>query len=137
MDDQCRPRGSRGERYGTGSRRQSGLVSSRSVRHVSMLAILCFLRRLAEYTTQMDQWHGILATDSLSLLETITEKPTELTGNAMPFGQRKRVKDLDVKCPEWDLLSSILVENWNVGLVYSFNMSAATRTARRRMIVFL
>jgi hypothetical protein len=39
-----------------------------------MLAILCILRRLAEYTTQMDQWHGILATDSLSLLETITEK---------------------------------------------------------------
>jgi hypothetical protein len=42
-----------------------------------MLAMVCFLRRLAEFTTQMEPWTGILATDSKSLLETITAKPPE------------------------------------------------------------
>ena len=36
-----------------------------------MLSLLCFLRRLHEFTAQRDPWRGVLATDSQSLLDTI------------------------------------------------------------------
>jgi hypothetical protein len=85
-------------------------VDSYRAEAYGMVAILCFLRRLSEYTTQMEPWVGILATDSQSLLETLTEKSTELTSNSNPFWKRKLLKHLDVKCPDWDLVSNILVE---------------------------
>jgi hypothetical protein len=101
----------------TGDRTAKGMGPARGAKVDSyraeaygMLAILRFLRRLAEFTTQMEPWTGILATDSLSLLDTITDKPTESTPGANKFGKRKRIAHLDVKCPEWDLVSSILVE---------------------------
>lgn len=39
-----------------------------------MLSILCFLRRLAEYTGRTSLWEGIVATDSQSLLDTLQIK---------------------------------------------------------------
>ncbi|KAI2507318.1 hypothetical protein MHU86_7154 [Fragilaria crotonensis] len=38
-----------------------------------MLSILCFLRRLAEFTGHLSPWEGIVATDSDSLLKTLRE----------------------------------------------------------------
>lgn len=85
-------------------------VDSYRAEAYGMLAILCFLRRLSEFTTQMEPWRGILATDSQSLLETITVKPLDEATDGTLYNKLKRVKDLDVKGPEWDLLSSILTE---------------------------
>ena len=84
-------------------------VDSYRAEAYGMLTILCFLRRLAEFTTQMEPWRGILATDSKSLLDTITEKPPK-GFRGSPYGKRKLLQHLDVKCPEWDLLSSIITE---------------------------
>lgn len=83
-------------------------VDSYRAEAYGMLTILCFLRRLSEFTTQMEPWRGILATDSQSLLETLTVEPLDEAMDRTLYSVRKRVKDLDVKGPEWDLLSSIL-----------------------------
>ena len=104
----------RGERtaYGMGPARGAQVDSYRAEAY-GMLATLCFLRRLAEYTTQMDPWVGILATDSQSLLEAITQKPDRQ--NMFPLYSRLKPRHhLDVKCPEWDLLSIIIeeLEKW-------------------------
>ena len=72
-----------------------------------MLAILC----LAEFTTQMEPWTGILATDSQSLLETLTVKPLKEENGRSLYAQHLRVAQLDVKCPEWDLLSRSILSN--------------------------
>jgi exonuclease III len=100
----------RGERVARGMGPARGAtVDSYRAEAYGMLTILCFLRRLAEFTTNMEPWKGILATDSKSLLDTITVKPPKWA-NAAPFAKRKSLRDLDVKCPEWDLVSSILNE---------------------------
>ena len=57
----------------------------------------------------MEPWKGILATDSKCLLDTITEKPPK-GFRGSPYGKRKLLQHLDVKCTEWDLLSSIITE---------------------------
>lgn len=85
-------------------------VDSYRAEAYGMLTILCFLRRLAEFTTQVEPWTGILATDSQSLLDTITVKPPKGDVASPQYAHRKHVAHLDVKCPEWDLLSSILIE---------------------------
>ena len=74
-----------------------------------LAAILRFLHRLAEFTKELEPWTGMLATDSQSLLESITVPPPE-GANGNLRGAQKRLTHLDVKCPEWDLLSSILTE---------------------------
>ena len=84
-------------------------VDSYRAEAYGMLAILCYLRRLAEFTTNVEPWTGILATDSQSLLETITVPPPKGAAGDL-YGQLKELRHLDVKCPEWDLLSSILTE---------------------------
>ncbi|KAI2503130.1 hypothetical protein MHU86_11321 [Fragilaria crotonensis] len=87
-------------------------VDSYRAEAYGMLAILCYLRRLAEFTTQTEPWTGILATDSQSLLESITVPPSPQDEPACGtmYSTLKQVKHLDVKCPEWDLLSSVLTE---------------------------
>ena len=45
--------------------------SYRSEAYGMLLSMLCFFRRLAEYTHQHEPWTGILATDSLRLIDTI------------------------------------------------------------------
>ncbi|KAI2490363.1 hypothetical protein MHU86_24203 [Fragilaria crotonensis] len=52
-------------------------VDSYRAEAYGMLAILCFLRRLAEFTTQMEPWTGILATDSESLFRDSHSQTTE------------------------------------------------------------
>ena len=63
-----------GERIASGMGPASGsTIDSYRAEAYGMLATLCFLRRLAEYTNHADAWwNGILATDSQSLLEAIT-----------------------------------------------------------------
>ncbi|KAI2499304.1 hypothetical protein MHU86_15148 [Fragilaria crotonensis] len=58
-------------------------VDSYRAEAYGMLTILCFLRRLAEFTIQVEPWTGILATDSQSLLDTITVKPPK-RGHSKP-----------------------------------------------------
>jgi hypothetical protein len=76
-----------------------------------MLATVCFLNRLAEFTGYHDMWDGILATDSQSLLDTLLD----YTGHGEPgrpstqnAQKRKTKRELDVEGPEWDIISSIL-----------------------------
>ena len=81
----------RGDRVARGKGPARGAtVDSYRAESYGMLTILCFLRRLAEFTTQMDQWTGILATDSKSLLDTITEKPSKWA-NGPRFEKRKHI----------------------------------------------
>ena len=83
-------------------------VDSYRAEAYGMLSLLCFLRHLAAYTHQPVPWIGVLATDSQSLLETLTMAPT----SEVPalYSCRKPVHYLDVLCPEWDLVSMILQE---------------------------
>ena len=74
-----------------------------------MLSVLCFLRRLAEFIGQRDEWKGILATDSQSLLDTITD------GHYIPAPTSdhrpcaiKPLRYLNVMDADWDLTSSIV-----------------------------
>ena len=39
-----------------------------------LLSLLCILRRLAEFTGKHNQWVGIVATDSKSLVDTVLQK---------------------------------------------------------------
>ena len=74
-----------------------------------MLSALCFLRRLAEFIGQRDEWHGILATDSQSLLDTITDRAYKLTTDEEPRPcALKDLRYLNVMDPDWDLTSSII-----------------------------
>ena len=70
-----------------------------------MLAMLSFLRRLAEFTSQHEPWTGIIATDSLSLVDTIRgvrRNDKECADRDIP-GQ-----PLDpAVSPEWDLVNLI------------------------------
>ena len=68
-------------------------VDSYRAEAYGMLTKLCFLHRLSEFTTQMEPWKGILATDSQSLLETITVKPpTDEAMGSTQFSKLKREK---------------------------------------------
>jgi hypothetical protein len=75
-----------------------------------MLSALCFLRRLAEFIGQRDEWQGILATDSQSLLDTITDGNYKAATNEdqQPACHLKPLRYLDALDPDWDLTSSII-----------------------------
>jgi hypothetical protein len=74
-----------------------------------MLSLLCFLKRLAEYLGQKDEWHGIETPDSQSLLDTIHDGPyvERLTDNPIP-SRLKSAKYLNVLDPDWDITSNII-----------------------------
>ena len=100
-----------GERFSQGMGPARGAtVDSYRAEAYGMLAILCWLSRLAIFTNQTIPWHGILATDSQSLLEALTIVPDYCPSPHALYGKLKKVEDLDVTCPEWDLLSNILLE---------------------------
>ena len=72
-----------------------------------LLSILRFFIRLAEFTGRLEQWEGVLVTDSQSVLRTLgggdqtfkeTDEPVRIDGNKVV---------LDVLCPEWDILIEI------------------------------
>ena len=72
-----------------------------------MLAMLCFLQRLAEYTMYHETWQaGIIATDSLSLVETIQGVHRDAQGNEIDKAARY-LHQLDPLCPEWDIVVNI------------------------------
>jgi hypothetical protein len=70
-----------------------------------MLATLCFLKRLAEFTGQHEPWAGVLATDSQSLLDTISAKGSADEDNKPKV---KKLHELSVDSPEWDIVSNII-----------------------------
>lgn len=76
-----------------------------------MLAVLCYLARLADFTVTPDQqWTGEVATDSQSLLDAISFKPTPLSVPVQACTERrlKDIQAIDVLSPEWDLVSNIV-----------------------------
>ena len=85
-------------------------VDSYRAEAYGMLTVLVFLRRLAEFTDHRQPWSGILATDSQSLLDAISEKTLPDSDSPPIYGKVKDLRALDVRCAEWDLLSSILLE---------------------------
>ena len=74
-----------------------------------MLYVLRFLKRVAEFIGQGDEWHGILATDSQSLLDTIMDgKYKHETSDEPHSCSVKPLRYLHVMAPDWDLTSSIV-----------------------------
>jgi hypothetical protein len=78
-----------------------------------ILSLLCFLRRLAEFTGQHDQWVGIVATDSQSLVDTVLQKiPHATSGGLTPFPAARatpKTFSLEATLPEWDIIRGIQV----------------------------
>ena len=73
-----------------------------------MLSMLCFLRpRLAEFTTQHEPWKGIIATDSLSLIDTIRGVRRDDFGCVHEEDKVLAGQPLDPLSPEWDLVNLI------------------------------
>ena len=72
-----------------------------------MLAMLCFLKRLAEFTYQHEPWQGIIATDSLSLVDTLQGKTRDDLGISIEEEPVPVDWPLDPLCAEWDLLINI------------------------------
>ena len=72
-----------------------------------ILAFLRFLIRISHFTQMHEPWHGILATDCQSVLDTLfghdAEEPTADTGVNLDNNQ----VILDVLCPKWDILIQI------------------------------
>ena len=74
-----------------------------------MLSVLRFLKRLTEFIGQGDAWHGIIATDSQSLLDTIMDGKYKQETNDEPQSCAvKPLRYLDVMAPDWDITSSIV-----------------------------
>ncbi|KAI2497104.1 hypothetical protein MHU86_17421 [Fragilaria crotonensis] len=92
---------------GMGPAHGSSPMSYRSESY-GMLAILCFLRRLAEFTGQTVAWEGIVATDSDSLLKTLrkTKVSAKHATTASPQLLGTSVS-LDPLLPEWDIVHGI------------------------------
>jgi hypothetical protein len=75
-----------------------------------MLAMLCFLKRLAEFTEQWEPWHGIVATDSQSVIDTLHGRtPNDAADPYGDLASRTNILDvvLDPLIPEWDVIASI------------------------------
>ena len=99
-----------GERVAKGMGPARGVnIDSYRAEAYGMLSLLSFLKRLAEFLGQKDEWNGIVATDSQSLLDTILDGPYVEKTTDLPI--QSRVKDsryLNVLDPDWDITSSII-----------------------------
>ena len=94
---------------GMGPARGSQVDSYRAEAY-GMLTVSTFLSRLAAFTGYQESWVGIIATDSQSLLDTIADRTVSPSDDTPPvYSVVKKLQDLDVNCPEWDLLSSFVV----------------------------
>ena len=93
----------------TGPARSKTPYSYRSESY-GMLSLLCFLKRLSEYINQWEPWQGTVATDSLSLIDTLHGKTYT---SADPYGALPQDKAnlttvvLDPLIAEWDIIFSI------------------------------
>lgn len=74
-----------------------------------MLAMLSFLKRLAEFTYKHEPWHGVIATDSLSLIDTILGVTRNEFGVANLDSLEVEPVQLPLAplSPEWDLVVNI------------------------------
>ena len=91
-----------GERVAKGIGPARGVkIDSYRAEAYGMLSLLCFLKRLAEFLGQKDEWHGIMAADSQSLLDTILDGPyvDKLTDSPIP-SRLKSAKYLNVLDPD-------------------------------------
>ena len=67
------------------------------------------MKRLAEFIGQGNEWHGILATDSQSFLDTIMDgKYKHETSDEPRSCSVKPLRYLHVMALDWDLTSSIV-----------------------------
>ena len=69
-----------------------------------MLALLCLLQRQAKYIQLHEPWHGVIATDSKSLIDTIRGPSQHHIGHS-PGTVYQR--PLDPLSPEWDVVVGI------------------------------
>jgi ribonuclease HI len=72
-----------------------------------MLSALRFLIRLREFCQMHDPWLGIVATDSQSLLDTLSGETTLDENRNVPVDLDFNRVVLDVMTPEWDVLIEI------------------------------
>ena len=93
-----------------GERLAKGMGPSRSLHMDSyraecsgMLSFLRFLVRLAEYSEMYEPWHGVIGTDSQSMLDRLFQPEA----HQQPQGTSRKLAALDVLDPEWDLLVEI------------------------------
>ena len=103
-----------GERWAKGMGPAHGSrTNSYRLESYGMLAGLCFLRRLAEYTGRIPDWRGILGTDSQSLIDTILGQhfiPIQSTvDDDAPLARVVRHHPLDPLLPDWDVVRGIQV----------------------------
>ena len=97
----------RGERVATGMGPARGaLASVNRSEAFGMLAVTRFLIRLGEFTGQVEEWQGILATDSQSVLDTIAHVHTmpEARAPATRTYHTDQWKTLEVLSADWDVL---------------------------------
>lgn len=100
----------RGERVAMGMGPARGATASAFRSEAfGMLAATRFLLRLAEFTGHFDDWHGILATDSQSVLDTIKQRtvPTEVRPHEPCQSYQGQWKNLPVLSADWDVLIEI------------------------------
>lgn len=79
-----------------------------------ILSLLCFLRNLAEFTGKHDQWFGVVATDSQSLIDTVLQRGAHHVPpgvDAPIFGEKSQISSfpLDPTLPDWDVIRGIQV----------------------------
>ena len=72
-----------------------------------LLSVLRFLIRLREFTFMHEQWEGIVATDSESLLNTLSGGAMKHLRQDAPLDLDFNQVILDVLIPEWDILIEI------------------------------
>ena len=69
-----------------------------------LLALLCFLHRLAEFIQLREPWQGVIATDSKSLIDTIYGPKYLQLGSIQATDFRR---PLDPLSPEWDVVIGV------------------------------
>ena len=99
-----------GERVAKGIGPARGVkIGSYRVEAYGMLSLLCFLKRLAEFLGQKDEWQGIVATNSQSLLDTILDGPYVDKQTDTPIPSRlKDIRYLNAMDSDWDITSNII-----------------------------
>ena len=98
----------RGERVAEGMGPARGrIVHSYRAEACGILLFLRFLIRISNFTQMHDQWQGVLATDSQSVLDTLFGRDSEQPNNETSAQLDRDQVELDPLCPEWDVLIEI------------------------------
>ena len=102
--------------YGMGPARSSAPHAYRCESY-GLLSLLCFLKRLAEFTGYHEPWHGIVATDSQSLIDTVLDKlrsaasveASMLDDDLTVTSRNVKIAPMDPMSLEWDIIRGIQV----------------------------